>query len=240
MSEERNLDYLEEVTPGDVKGLFFMDYSYNEGDMERVIPRWVRSPFVDSRSLTIRLATLDFSRVERLRIQCLERLIVPVNEIGLSDIECDQRDMKFEPYCQYVEYIFGSRYRIDAVNLEAYREGRREFQCEKGLYTSGGQDGLVVADLSEVATPFVGSENANQNSDTDYVLLDVSTLPIKEVKEVAERYTEKGFGHYSLLEYLLKESIDDLLSDPDPRWNPALSETIKFFNFMKDLEGSAA
>jgi len=129
MLKEKNLDYLNEVTAADVDGLFFVDYMLENPD-----PKWVRSPYMDTRDIGIRFATLDPSGRSEVRIQSLKYLIVPVNADGFSESDCQCKKITFEPLCQRVEWIFGSAYRIDKDSLEWAKEEKMHAGFKKGLY----------------------------------------------------------------------------------------------------------
>jgi len=145
MLEEHNLDYLNEVTEADVDGLFFVDYILKNPD-----PRWVRSPFMDTRDIAIRFATVDTSEIRKIDIRSMKDLIVPVNADGLSENDCQSASIPFEPLCQRVEWIFGSRYRIDKNMLESHKSGRIYPHHEKGMFFPESKDGLLIVDGSEV------------------------------------------------------------------------------------------
>jgi hypothetical protein len=110
-----------EISGEDVRGLFFMDYTYFEG--EERLPRWIRSPYKDCIYISQRMSNLDFSRVENFRIQSLEDLIVMVDEKGRREIECLYKNIDFEPKFQKIEYLFDSGYKVSREMLN-YHTGR--------------------------------------------------------------------------------------------------------------------
>ena len=129
MFEEHNLDYLDEVKAADVDGLFFVDCTLRDPN-----PRWVRSPFMDTRDIAIIFATHDPSEISDIRIQSMKDLIVPVNADGISENDCQSASIPFEPLCQRVEWIFGSAYRIDKDSLKWAKEEKKHAGFKKGLY----------------------------------------------------------------------------------------------------------
>jgi len=145
MFEEHNLDYLDEVKAADVDGLFFVDCTLRDPN-----PRWVRSPFMDTRDIAIIFATHDPSEISDIRIQSMKDLIVPVNADGLSERDCQCMNIPFEPLCQRVEWIFGSAYRIDKNFYALHKSGHIYPHHEKGIYIPDSEEGLLIVDCSEV------------------------------------------------------------------------------------------
>jgi hypothetical protein len=164
MLEEMNLDYLNEVTAADVDGLFFVDCI-----LEDPSPRWVRSPYKDTRDIAIIFATHDPSEISKIRIQSMKDLIVPVNPDGQSENDCQSANIPFEPFCQRVEWIFGSAYRIDKDRLKSHRSGKIHPHFEKGLYFPVNDDGVLIVDWSEMRqlTSFMAFLAEHNDSERD-------------------------------------------------------------------------
>lgn len=211
-NEENDLGYLYEVTPEDVKGLFFLSYH----DKETV--SWIRSPYNTLRDISIKLAHLDPNQVERLNIQRLEELIVPVNDSGWTQRECDALGLEFVPFCQTVEWEFDKRYRITKERLSHLKEEDGSLSCEmeRGLYASN-KTGLLIADLSTISSPFVGSEGANEDPDTTYYLFDLSchTRQIKKGMETLSERCRHMTDNQTLTSKLLEHALDEFCDYPD-------------------------
>lgn len=201
MFDEHNLDYLDEVTGADVDGLFFVDYI-----LENPGPRWVRSPFMDTRDIAIRFATVDTSEIRKIDIRSLKDLIVPVNADGLSENDCQSASIPFEPLCQRVEWIFGSAYRIDKNMLESHKSGRIYPHHEKGVFMPVSEDGLLIGDQSEIVT----ERNAEENLEGRYILLDISDSRTVEIKNKIEEITKQKIDYYDLIKDLLDQQIEDV------------------------------
>ena len=137
--EKNNLEYMTEVSPEELKGMFFVDYKYGELGI-----RWVREPYVDARDLAIQTACMEWSKVKNYRVQSYEDLVQPVNSDGLTESQCKGRDIEFVPECQKIEYQFGSLYRIERVLFEVHKNNP-DLRQNKGLYT-GDETGLIVMD----------------------------------------------------------------------------------------------
>ena len=227
----KQLEYLTEVTPEDVEGLFFLDYC----DTQPV--HWIRSPYNTLRDISIKLANLDYTQVERLRVQSLDELILPVNDSGLTRDECDQQGLEFVPECQKVEMIFGESYRITKGMLNKWKNQDGSWSCElgEGLYI-GKKTGLLIADLSTISSPFVGSEGANKNPDTTYFLLDLSChkQEIKEGMETLSKRCRHMTDNQTLISKLLEHALKRFLDYPDK--SPVMNAITRLDEFVCRLE----
>ena len=217
INEKNNLDYITEVSPEELKGLFFMDY----GETERV--RWVRNPWMDARDLGISTATMDWSKVKEFRVQSYEDLVQPVNDHGVTKYQCESRNIDFVPVCQKIEYIFGANYRIDRRRFKDFKDDGLLGRMEKGLYL-GQESGLIVTDLETTISSFVGSEDAFKNPDNSYVLLDMSCQK-DALSEARNTLEDNGLDHSwggGLLQKLLEDALVDLSFDPEPESHDAI------------------
>lgn len=226
INEKNNLDYITEVSPEELKGLFFMDYKSTEP------LRWVRNPWTDARDLAIHTATMDWSNVMDFRVQSYEDLVQPVNEDGFSEYQCESRNINFVPECQKIEYLFGRSYRIDRYTFDYSKDGGKSFgdSIEKGLYR-GCESGLIITDAETTISPFIESEGAFQNPENSYVLLDMSWS--KTLFEEARLVLDKNnlcptWGH-TLLQKLLEDALTDLTCDPETASHDAI-------RYLKELD----
>ncbi|MDC3393168.1 hypothetical protein OAW26_02490 [Luminiphilus sp.] len=210
--KENDLGYLNEVTPEDVRGLFFLDFFHKEE------VRWVRNPYVTLRDISIQLATIDPDHVKNLRVQSFEDLINPVNDSGFTEDECYAMEVEFVPVCQKVEWVFDKRYRITKEILSHYKEEDGSFSCEmgQGLYVSP-KTGLLIADLSTISSPFLGSEGATENPDTTYYLFDLSCHrpQIKQGMETLSERCRHMTDNQTLTSKLLEHALDEFCDYPD-------------------------
>lgn len=121
MNEILKTNTTNEISGDDVRGLFFMDYTYFEGE-ERA-PRWVRSPYMDCIDISQRMTKLNFSRVSNFRIHSLEDLIVMVDENGRTEIECLRKNIAFKSARQKIERLFGGAYKVSRKTLDFHTAG---------------------------------------------------------------------------------------------------------------------
>ena len=202
--EKNNLEYMTEVSPEELKGLFFVDYMLDMGN----ISRWVRSPYVDARDLAIQTACMDWSKVKNYRVQSYEDLVQPVNSDGLTESQCEGRDIEFVPECQKIEYVFGSLYRIERVLFEVHTNNP-DLRQNKGLY-EGDETGLLVMDAETTVSFFQGSENALSNPETSNVLLEMSSSRLGYIREILEENGIDLSWSTTLIEDLLDVGFEDL------------------------------
>ena len=224
INEKNNLDYITEVSPEELKGLFFMDYKHTEN------VRWVREPWMDARDLVIRTATMDWSKMEDFRVQSYEDLVQPVNEDGFTKYQCESRNIDFAPECQKIEWFFGSMYRIERGMFEVCKDRGLSGRLEKGLYFEE-QTGLIITDAETTISRFIESEGAFQNPENSYVLLDMSWS--KTLFEEARLVLDKNnlcptWGH-TLLQKLLEDALTDLTCDPETASHDAI-------RYLKELD----
>jgi hypothetical protein len=224
INEKNDLDYINEVSPEELKGLFFMDYQ----DTNDV--RWVRNPWMDCRDLAICTATMDWSNVENFRVQSYEDLVQPVNEDGFTKYQCESRNIDFVPECQKIEYLFGSRYTIDRDSFELFADFGSRGRLNKGLYF-GSETGLIVTDAEKTITSSVGNEDAFNDPENSTVLLDMS-LHKNELSSARQILENNGLDNTwgaILLQKLLEDALKDLKFDPEPESHSVIS-------YIKELD----
>ena len=224
-NEKNNLDYITEVSPEELKGLFFMDYKHTEN------VRWVREPWMDARDLVIHTATMDWSKVKDFRVQSYEDLVQPVNEDGFTKYQCESRNIDFAPECQKIEWFFGSMYRIERGMFEVCKDRGLSGRLEKGLYFEE-QTGLIVSDLETTISSFAGSDDAFKCPDNSLFLLDMSCH--EEALSDARKTLEDNGLDLSwgsiFMEKLLEDALIDLSFDPKPESHNAILH-------LKELDG---
>ena len=225
INEKNGLDYINEVSPEELKGLFFMDYQDTDD------PRWVRSPWLDSRDLAIHTATMDWSKVEDFRVQSYEDLVEPVNEDGFTKYQCESRNIDFVPECQKIEYLFGSIYTINRHSFERNKDNGLRGRLEKGLYFEE-QTGLIVSDLETTISSFAGSDDAFKCPDNSLFLLDMSCHEdaLSDARKTLEdNGLDLSWGSI-FMEKLLEDALMDLSYDPKPESHNAILH-------LKELDG---
>ena len=224
INEKNDLDYINEVSPEELKGLFFMDYH----DTDDV--RWVRNPWMDCRDLAICTATMDWSKVEDFRVHSYEDLVEPVNEDGFTKYQCESRNIDFVPECQKIEYLFGSIYTINRDLFDVCKDDGLRGRLKKGLYF-GSETGLIVTDRETTISSFVGSEDAFNNPENSMVLLDMSCQKdaLSSARQILEDNGLDNTWGSMLLEKLLEDALKDLSFDPEPESHNAIS-------YIKELD----
>lgn len=148
---KNELDYLYEITKDDVKDYYMIDYHlYSDWNGKKVFERHVRSPYLTSRQVAIISATLDWSYVENFRVHSYRDLVEPVNEDGLTKLQCEYREIEFTPLYQKAEHIFGRIYRINRDSLLRWSDTRKEYY-KQGMYVSPDKSVIVYSSLRRAA-----------------------------------------------------------------------------------------
>ena len=235
--EKENLDYLNEVSPEEVKDYYFVDWF----DTEEV--RWFRNPWCSEKTVKFITNSLDLSKVNRFRVFPYTELVLPVNEEGELQRYWEPKnpDQEFVPVCQKVEYHFDSRYQINRVVLEQASDFHHSWEDAEMVLDESTKTTLIL-DTTKVSTGFMPSENASENPETTHFLFDTSceTNLKKSAMEVLKREGLTNINVSTLLEYSMKYGLEVLSDDPESGWNPLFRELKEFDDFSKEMNKQSA